>query len=123
MSSKQKQELLILFYIFLSLALSLLIGLIFFFFSKKVGNENQIKSIFECGFTSYFFSRISISIHYFIVGLIFLFLDLELCYTLPFFFEGGWNFSNKNDIIIIFLTILITTLLYEWVKENLNWKY
>lgn len=114
--------------IFLSLAISIvviprLLYILFYALSQKKNEEiNQI-TVFECGFTPYFYTRISISIHFFIVALIFLFFDLEICYLFNFFFEGNILSIKKNYIEIIFLFALLGTLIYEWKKENLNWKF
>lgn len=82
----------------------------------------NIRSVFECGFTSYFFSRFSFSIHYFIIGLIFLFLDLEICYIIPFFNED-FSSIGISFFFWLFILILILGLIEEWTLELLDWKY
>lgn len=64
-------------------------------------------SPFECGFSSYFFSRFSFSIHYFLIALIFLFLDLELCFIIPFFNERIPDIKNLIPLIIVTAILLI----------------
>lgn len=119
-SSKQASKLL-LYYLSLSIILVLLILTIFSVLRKKSDLESLVTSIFECGFSSYYFSRFSFSIHYFSVALVFLFLDLELCYLLPFF-NSGMSDLRFITIFWLFLLILTLGLLEEWTFGILDWK-
>lgn len=97
----------------------LLIGIQFLLGKSEAWDKNSSSS-FECGFRSYFNSRFSFSIHYFLIGLVFLFLDLELCIIIPFFNEG-----INNLVIILVLTffifILLIGLIHEWSTSKLDW--
>lgn len=115
-----KNYLLIMFLGFRMVLVSLLI-LIFFYVSKFENIRNSQSRSFECGFTSYFFSRFSFSIHYFLIALIFLFLDLELCFLMPLFMDEISGF--KGSIILwVIVFILLLGLIEEWERGKLNWK-
>lgn len=106
----------------LTFIVPLILVLIFFLNSKKVKWSKRLIRVFECGFTSYFYSRFSFSIHYYLVGIIFLFLDLELSFIMPFFNE---RFRCEGLMIYswIFICILIFSLLIEWEKGKLEWNF
>lgn len=106
--------------ILITFILLTILYLIFYFLGKKENNNFIQKRIFECGFSPYFYSHISVSIHYYIVGLIFLLLDLELCLIIPFIIEGGSQNLKKFSLLLIFITTLLLRLIYEWLKDNLN---
>ena len=87
--------------------------MLFYFLGKKEKCEYSNKRVFECGFTPYHYTRISISIHYYIIGIVFLFLDLELCFIIPFFTEPNTRRVRESLILMFFITILLSTLIYE----------
>lgn len=109
-------------FILISNILIIKLILLFFLLSKKQKWDLLLFSTFECGFTSYFFSRFSFSIHYFIIGLIFLFLDLELCFLFPFFNEDFSSLISMNFMWIFIFTLLLG-LLMEWKEGELDWKF
>lgn len=123
MSSKQIQNLLIILKILIIITvLILILGILFFISRKREKWESLISTSFECGFSSYYFSRFSFSIHYFLVGLIFLFLDLELSFILPFFRESLGNILIEMSIFF-FIFILLTGLIIEWKEGKLEWNF
>lgn len=97
----------------LSLALSILLLVLFFSISFLEKLDKLGTRIFECGFSSYYYSRFSFSIHFFLVSLIFLLLDLELCFFLPYFREFCRSFFLSINFFL-FLMILFLGLLEEW---------
>nr|YP_009228538.1 NADH dehydrogenase subunit 3 [Phyllocoptes taishanensis]ALK03801.1 NADH dehydrogenase subunit 3 [Phyllocoptes taishanensis] len=103
-----------------SFLLCYLIYLLFMMASTKSSWEATAGSPFECGFTSYFFSRFSFSVHYFLVGLIFLFFDLELTFMMPFFNESLSSLI-LGQVLLIFIVILLSGLLMEWKEGGLDW--
>lgn len=119
-SSKFVYHLLLdLIFLFILLILLNFIIILFFFARKIIKFDSLLSSIFECGFTSYFYSRFSFSIHYFVLALIFLFLDLELCFIIPFFCE----YTRKVSLIflVFVLLILFLGLILEWKQGKLDW--
>lgn len=101
--------------------LVILIISIFFFLRKQRKWDKIINSQFECGFISYFPSRCSFSIDYYLIGLIFLFLDLELCFLIPVFNEYSYDI-RFSKLVFIFVIILLLGLLEEWKEGALDWK-
>lgn len=119
--SKQNLNLLIWTYlIFSRLVLIFVISFLFDLLRKKAAWELAIARSFECGFNSYFFSRYSFSIHYFLIALIFLFLDLELCLVMPFFLDTLHNFIPLVRVFL-FVILLLIGLLEEWRRGQLEW--
>lgn len=106
----------------LALILISLVYLLFYLAGKSEKWEPSIGSSFECGFRSYFFSRFSFSIHYFLIALIFLFLDLEICLILPFLNE---YFEDQEMLtyVVIFVRVLLLGLLYEWIESKIEWNF
>nr|YP_009351812.1 NADH dehydrogenase subunit 3 [Rhinotergum shaoguanense]AQQ72851.1 NADH dehydrogenase subunit 3 [Rhinotergum shaoguanense] len=96
------------------------INILFFVSSNKQDWDGLNSSSFECGYSSYFFSHFSFSVHYFLVALIFLFLDLELCFLMPFFNDSIPNFVLE-DLMYMFVLILLMGLVIEWKESKLEW--
>lgn len=106
----------------LGIILPPIILFLFFLLSKNVSWNKGCGALFECGFTSYFFSRFSFSNHYFIIGLVFLFLDIELCIIFPFF-NQSYSSRVSGIIVFLFVRILLIGLLGEWARGALDWAY
>lgn len=100
--------------------ISFLLVFLFFFLSRSNIVNNSSISGFECGFYSYFSSRFSFSIHFFLVSLIFLFLDLEICFIVLLFLEDYDFFFLFLGIFFIIFFLLIG-LIYEWGIGKLEW--
>lgn len=120
--SKHGKILLILIGITGILILITLILTLFYWASKNGKNEFLGSTTFECGFSSYFYSRHSFSIHYYLVALIFLFLDLEVCFMLPFLVE-----DTNNPLmwlyVAFFAIVLLLGLIKEWIENKLDWEF
>ena len=105
-----------------NLFLSILILGLFYLISSKQKFDELERSTFECGFRRYFFSRFSFSVHFYVVAIIFLFLDLEICFIIPFIVseESKWA---VNFCIFLFLITLLGGLIEEWIEGKLEWKF
>lgn len=97
-----------------------LLGVLFLLRKTEKNWEEKRFRIFECGFTSYFYSRYSFSIQYFLIRLVFLFLDLELCFIIPMISERSANIKIYT-FLTIFLIVLLIGLLEEWRIGALQW--
>nr|AQQ72864.1 NADH dehydrogenase subunit 3 [Leipothrix sp. 1 XFX-2017] len=104
------------------LVLIFLLSVMFFLASSKMKMNFNSQTPFECGFSSYFYSRHSFSIHYFIITLIFLFLDLEICFLFPFFMEDLGSVSLAS-VTYVFVSVLLLGLLKEWQEMKLDWVF
>nr|YP_010586192.1 NADH dehydrogenase subunit 3 [Goera fissa]UZZ43954.1 NADH dehydrogenase subunit 3 [Goera fissa] len=90
--------------------------------SKKSFNDMEKISPFECGFDPMSNSRIPFSLHFFLIGIIFLIFDVEITLLMPIIsiFEIT-NLINWTYMTIFFMLILIMGLYYEWTQNMLNW--
>lgn len=120
LSSKQKLNLLILLFAIPTALVLLILGL-FFLASKSEELYGLEQSIFECGFRSYFYRRFSFTIQYFLLGILFLFLDLELVFVMPLFSELTLGVHSRN-YGWLFIIILILSLVFEWKQGKIEWK-
>uniref|UniRef100_A0AAU8L188 NADH-ubiquinone oxidoreductase chain 3 n=1 Tax=Bryozoa sp. TaxID=2813608 RepID=A0AAU8L188_9BILA len=80
--------------------------------SMKISNKG--KDPFECGFNPTSSAHNPFSLHFFLLGMIFIVFDLEIILLLPLinlFSYLGWSFCF----------ILMIGLIYEWFLGSLNW--
>nr|YP_009228525.1 NADH dehydrogenase subunit 3 [Epitrimerus sabinae]ALK03788.1 NADH dehydrogenase subunit 3 [Epitrimerus sabinae] len=109
-------------FLFSCLIVVTLLSMVFYVLSFKHNWMKEGGSPFECGFSSYFYSRFSFSIHYFLIGLIFLFLDLELSFLMPVLIEGSFSIWVKTSFVV-FLSVLLLGILWEWKEKKLDWTF
>nr|BAM45515.1 NADH dehydrogenase subunit 3 [Andricus pseudoflos] len=99
---------------------SILLMLNFFLSKKNYKMRNKLTS-FECGFDNISLLRLPFSVHFFMIGIIFLIFDVEISLIFPIIkFLNLMNFYKKNIFLIIML-ILILGLYYEWKQGSLKW--
>jgi NADH-ubiquinone oxidoreductase chain 3 len=96
-----------------------LLFLIINFFLALHNPYQEKTSAFECGFHSFFQSRLPFNVIFFLFGLLFLIFDLELFLVFPYALS-----SYKNDIygligILIFLFIVTLGFIFELGKGAL----
>nr|APT41522.1 NADH dehydrogenase subunit 3 [Lutzomyia trinidadensis] len=90
--------------------------------SKKPLSDREKSSPFECGFDPKTTSRLPFSLHFYLIGIIFLIFDIEIALLLPMILSfqisklSIWAISS-----ILFLIILIVGLFHEWYQGALNW--
>nr|YP_010698195.1 NADH dehydrogenase subunit 3 [Aphrophora memorabilis]WCH58176.1 NADH dehydrogenase subunit 3 [Aphrophora memorabilis] len=90
--------------------------------SKKSFMDREKSSPFECGFDPINSPRISFSLHFFLMAVIFLIFDVEIVLILPitimtkFMITKEWMMSSLMLIIVI-----IMGLYHEWNKGMLQW--
>nr|WIL10299.1 NADH dehydrogenase subunit 3 [Nothopoda sp.] len=98
-----------------------ILSILFYILNKHENWDNLTSMIFECGYSSFNFFRYSFSSHYFIIAMIFLFLDLEFCFILPIIYMN--NFNMKSFTILVFVIFMVLLSLFMEMKNNsLNWK-
>nr|YP_010531222.1 NADH dehydrogenase subunit 3 [Nesodiprion japonicus]UXW93509.1 NADH dehydrogenase subunit 3 [Nesodiprion japonicus] len=105
--------------IFVITILMMLISLIL---SKKTIYESEKNSPFECGFDPKGSPRMTFSIRFFLIAVIFLIFDVEVTLMLPMVM----TLPISNMLIWLFMTlffimILLIGLYYEWKFGALNW--
>nr|YP_009468959.1 NADH dehydrogenase subunit 3 [Peregrinus maidis]AVC55505.1 NADH dehydrogenase subunit 3 [Peregrinus maidis] len=93
-----------------------------FLISKKSYLDLNKASPFECGFSNFSSPRLSFSIHFFMIAIIFLMFDIELALMLPMFismklmnsivwFSSSWMVSS----------IITYGLFHEWMNGVIEW--
>nr|QTJ63470.1 NADH dehydrogenase subunit 3 [Sycophaga agraensis] len=92
-----------------------------FIISKKMNNNRNKISPFECGFDPMSKNRLPFSLHFYLISIIFLIFDIEISLILPVmkssYFMKFYLFMNLIFIIIV----LILGLFMEWYNGALNW--
>nr|QZK21707.1 NADH dehydrogenase subunit 3 [Amitermes sp. QLD_009] len=104
--------------ILLSSAIMILATLI----SKKMNEDREKSSPFECGFDPKNSARLPFSSRFFLIAVIFMIFDVEIALLLPM--PITMLTSNIKSWLIIssvFLTILIIGLYHEWNQGSLEW--
>nr|QAY82022.1 NADH dehydrogenase subunit 3 [Omophoita sp. REN-2018] len=91
--------------------------------SMKKFYDREKSSPFECGFDSKTSARLPFSLHFFLIGIIFLIFDVEISLLLPLILMMKiTNFLQFNIIINFFIIILLMGLYHEWNQGSLTWK-
>nr|YP_009379223.1 NADH dehydrogenase subunit 3 [Labiotermes labralis]ARQ29923.1 NADH dehydrogenase subunit 3 [Labiotermes labralis] len=104
--------------ILLSAAIMVLTTLI----SKKMNEDREKSSPFECGFDPKNSARLPFSSRFFLIAVIFMIFDVEIALLLPM--PITLLTSNIKSWLMIsstFLLILIIGLYHEWNQGSLEW--
>lgn len=98
-------------------------GGISYVISKKRALDRGELSPFECGFLPIKVNRISFSIQFFLVSLIFLIFDIELVLLFPLIrgLVGGLRVFRVIGVVFFFI-ILVVGVLFEWNIRKLEWE-
>nr|UOU85012.1 NADH dehydrogenase subunit 3 [Lepidostoma basale]UOU85064.1 NADH dehydrogenase subunit 3 [Lepidostoma basale] len=90
--------------------------------SKKSFSDQNKLSPFECGFDPLSTPRLSFSLHFFLILIIFLIFDVEITLIIPMISIIKFNkLVNWFTISITFIILLIFGLYLEWSQNMLNW--
>lgn len=105
--------------------LGIFLCLVFLFIAQFLGPKlsTRVKKLpFESGLESQGVGKNQITINYYLVAMLFLTFDVEIIFLYPWaasFRELGWY---GFVVVLIFLSVLIFGLLYEWKKGGLEWE-
>jgi NADH:ubiquinone oxidoreductase subunit 3 (subunit A) len=103
--------------------LSLILLMIFLFLiqltQKKITEQKEKWSQFECGFNLITPAHIPFSFQFFLVALLFLIFDIEIALVLSYPLEI--TTLKRASFIFLFLAVLSLGLIYEWQKGKINW--
>lgn len=115
------EEDLYLFYLFI-LAIVLSIIILGASFILSIQNESTSKlSSYECGFDPFEDARNIFDVHFYLVAILFLVLDLEVMFLFPWAISLN-SIGLKGFIgMVIFLIILTVGFFYEWKLGALEW--
>nr|AQP29103.1 NADH dehydrogenase subunit 3 [Labiotermes sp. BRA008] len=104
--------------ILLSSAIMVLTTLI----SKKMNEDREKSSPFECGFDPKNSARLPFSSRFFLIAVIFMIFDVEIALLLPMPITMlTSNIKSWMMISSAFLLILIIGLYHEWNQGSLEW--
>nr|AQP28189.1 NADH dehydrogenase subunit 3 [Microcerotermes sp. G689] len=104
--------------ILLSSAIMVLTTLI----SKKMNEDREKSSPFECGFDPKNSARLPFSSRFFLIAVIFMIFDVEIALLLPMPITMlTSNIKSWMIISLVFLLILIVGLYHEWNQGSLEW--
>uniref|UniRef100_A0AAU7LKS2 NADH-ubiquinone oxidoreductase chain 3 n=1 Tax=Syrbatus sp. 3 RRMO-2024a TaxID=3154169 RepID=A0AAU7LKS2_9COLE len=107
--------------IFLSIFTTMfMLMMIFNLISMKSFKDQEKASPFECGFEPKNSSRMTFSINFFLIALMFLIFDIEFSLLIPLIYINI-NFINFMMISIFIILFLMMSLYYEWSQKALNW--
>nr|QBZ38192.1 NADH dehydrogenase subunit 3 [Stenocranus matsumurai] len=96
--------------------------LISYLISKKSILDMMKASPFECGFSKMTSPRISFSIHFFMIAIIFLMFDIELALIIPMIIS--FKMMKIKQWMMSSLTILLIVtygLYHEWMNGVIEW--
>nr|URH16729.1 NADH dehydrogenase subunit 3 [Dentispicotermes sp. n. 2 SH-2021a] len=102
--------------------LSFVIMMLASLISKKINEDREKSSPFECGFDPKNSARLPFSSRFFLIAVIFMIFDVEIALLLPM--PVTMATSNMKSWLIIssvFLLILIVGLYHEWNQGSLEW--
>nr|AVE15602.1 NADH dehydrogenase subunit 3 [Theopropus elegans] len=114
----------LLFLVLVTLTISFIVMLLTNFLSKKITEDREKNSPFECGFDPISSSRLPFSLRFFLIAIIFLIFDVEIALILPMtIISVSSNIKIWMTTSMMFLLILMIGLYHEWNQGSLEWAH
>ena len=85
-----------------------------------VNNYNKI-ILFECGVLYRKLTRVSFSLRFFLIVILFLVFDIEIVLFIPASLLRDFSYIEFRNLIIEIIFIVVLGLFYEWNEGRLNW--
>ena len=105
-----------------SFLLGIVISLIGYIFSSEIIHFNFEKlRAYECGFNPFEDARSKFEVQFYIVAILFIILDIELCFLFPFAISIPVVNAIGYFLLSIFLFLLTLLFCYEWKKGAIEW--
>nr|YP_009351007.1 NADH dehydrogenase subunit 3 [Occasitermes occasus]AQP28343.1 NADH dehydrogenase subunit 3 [Occasitermes occasus] len=106
----------------MTLILSATIMVLATLISKKMNEDREKSSPFECGFDPKNSARLPFSSRFFLIAVIFMIFDVEIALLLPMPITMlTSNMKSWMMVSSVFLLILIIGLYHEWNQGSLEW--
>nr|WEL32838.1 NADH dehydrogenase subunit 3 [Ptygomastax nihilsulcus] len=107
---------------FLTMLIPMMVMLITNILSKKMINDREKSSPFECGFDPKSSARMPFSLQFFMIAVIFLIFDVEIVLILPIMllFKSSMIMTLSMSTLF-FIMILLMGLYHEWNHGALKW--
>nr|QOL01056.1 NADH dehydrogenase subunit 3 [Sinochlora sinensis] len=106
----------------ITISITMIIMLLATLLSKKMINDREKNSPFECGFDPKSSARLPFSLRFFLIAVIFLIFDVEIALLLPIIIINNWsNIMSWTMVTMFFLLILLIGLFHEWNQGALEW--
>nr|YP_009654764.1 NADH dehydrogenase subunit 3 [Cloresmus pulchellus]QCI09320.1 NADH dehydrogenase subunit 3 [Cloresmus pulchellus] len=104
--------------------ISMLLMMMCSIISKNSILDREKMSPFECGFDPKSTARSPFSLQFFLIAILFLIFDIEIAIMLPMIITLKIsNIMSWATTMMIFITILIMGLYYEWKNGMLEWAF
>nr|YP_010310393.1 NADH dehydrogenase subunit 3 [Melanacanthus marginatus]UMY75928.1 NADH dehydrogenase subunit 3 [Melanacanthus marginatus] len=92
--------------------------------SKTTILDREKMSPFECGFDPKSSARTPFSLQFFLIAILFLIFDIEIAIILPMIITMKTsNIMSWMITMMVFITVLIIGLYYEWKNGMLDWAF
>ena len=84
--------------------------------------DSEKLSPYECGFEAFEDARMKFDVRYYLVAILFILFDLEIAFLFPWAVVldqiGMFGFLA----MVVFLSVLVVSFIYEWKKGALEWE-
>nr|WAX39761.1 dehydrogenase subunit 3 [Conophyma sp.] len=108
--------------IMISFIVPMIVMLIATALSKKLINDREKSSPFECGFDPKSSARMPFSLQFFLIAVIFLIFDVEIALILPIMIIlKTSNILTWTVSTMFFIMVLLGGLYHEWNQGALQW--
>ena len=92
-----------------------------YFYTRK--DHVSKKQFYECGFKTITDVDIQLNMNFSILCLFLILYDVEFVLLIPIFFNFESITIFSYFVLIIFISLIILSLLYDWQMNALNWQY
>jgi len=92
-----------------------------YFLKKK--NHSEKKNFYECGFKSTTDINIQINLNFSMLCVFLILYDIEFTILIPLIVNLSFIANGAYVVFLIFILVIITSLIYDWQMNSLNWQY